>query len=613
MKNALFDDFIERLRESVNIVNIVSDYVALTKKGRSFWGCCPFHQENTPSFSVSPDKGFFYCFGCQTGGDVFSFLMKKENVGFFDAVKILAAKMNLSLPEREKTPREKMLEAETKNLFQAGELARDFYHACLLKTNYGQEARSYLAARGVTAESIERFKIGFAPPVWDKLTVSLKQRGMSLDILLKAGLVVERKSQDGVYDRFRNRIMFPICDERGRVIGFGGRSLDKSEPKYLNSPETKLFNKRHVLYALDLARQEIKGSGQAIIVEGYLDAVTAHAQGFKNVVASLGTAFTPEQARLLLKGGTPEFIFAYDSDNAGQQASVRAFDTVLKIPGVKIKVVSLPGAKDPDEYLRQKGAAAFQKLLVSAQPFLDHQITGILAAADYSSIEGKIAAAAKVAPLLAACENAVERGAYLTRLSQTIGIDENALRLEVRKEERELQKDKNVKTGQAKLTPKRQFLPAATKAERQLIRLMFEHNEIIPYCAAQLSAEEIKGEARREIINFIFNVYNMKGAVSPSAWRDSSYNLEAQAEVELSEIMLADLFPGEENFLEAAGDFSRIVDDCIKAVKLAHLKTTYETHRLLASEMERAGNNNLLQELSEMQRIKNEIKNLHQN
>ena len=250
MKDAVYDDFIERLRSESDIVSVISEYVPLSKKGRNYWGCCPFHQEKTPSFSVTPDKGFFYCFGCQAGGNVFNFLMKVENIPFMDAVKVLARKMNIPVPEKSKSEEERRREQEIAQLYKANQLAKDFFHASLTKAAYGEEARNYLASRQITPEVINQFHLGFAPPFWDKLIRSLAERNLSSDLLIKAGLAIIRE-QGGSYDRFRNRIMYPIIDLHGQVVGFGGRVLDQTQPKYLNSPETPIFNKRAVLYGTE--------------------------------------------------------------------------------------------------------------------------------------------------------------------------------------------------------------------------------------------------------------------------------------------------------------------------------------------------------------------------
>lgn len=602
MKDAVFDDFIDRLRSESDIVSVVSDYVALKKKGKNYWGCCPFHNEKTPSFSVTPDKGFFYCFGCQTGGNVFNFLMKVENITFFEAVKLLAKKLNIPLPEKDKTPLELAREQELAKLYQVNELAVDFFHACLTKTKFGKPAREYLASRGISAEHISFFKLGFAPPLWDKLSLAFSKRGIDLDILLKSGLCAARTSGEGVYDRFRNRIMFPIRDVRGRAIGFGGRVLDNSQPKYLNSPETQLFNKRHVLYGFDKAYKHIRESGQVIIVEGYMDALTLYSHGIKNVVASLGTAFTPEQARNLIKLNA-ELLFSYDTDAAGQNATVRALDTVRSM-GAAIKVVSMPDGKDPDEFVRKHDSSAFQELIASAQPLLNYQLDQALKSDDYTTVQGKIAVVGKLAPILAEAENAVEANAHITRLSQVLSVDESALRTEITKYIVQSKKDKNVKNGKTiniALLYK-QPAPAVVQAERQLIRMMCEDLSLIPYVFSQISPQEIQGVLQQEIINLIFNAYNMEKNITQTDLNTIVNNLSEKANNEFSHIMLMEI---------QLQDVVKSVDDCIKTIRLAHLTTLYEQHRLMADELERMGDSSFLQELAESQRIKHEISKLH--
>ncbi|WP_371369668.1 DNA primase [Sporomusa rhizae] len=602
MKDAVFDDFIDRLRSESDIVSVVSDYVALKKKGKNYWGCCPFHNEKTPSFSVTPDKGFFYCFGCQTGGNVFNFLMKVENITFFEAVKLLAKKLNIPLPEKDKTPLELAREQELAKLYQVNELAVDFFHACLTKTKFGKPAREYLASRGISAEHISFFKLGFAPPLWDKLSLAFSKRGIDLDILLKSGLCAARTSGEGVYDRFRNRIMFPIRDVRGRAIGFGGRVLDNSQPKYLNSPETQLFNKRHVLYGFDKAYKHIRESGQVIIVEGYMDALTLYSHGIKNVVASLGTAFTPEQARNLIKLNA-ELLFSYDTDAAGQNATVRALATVRSM-GAAIKVVSMPDGKDPDEFVRKHDSSAFQELIASAQPLLNYQLDQALKSDDYTTVQGKIAVVGKLAPILAEAENAVEVNAHITRLSQVLTVDESALRTEITKYIVQSKKDKNVKNGKTiniALLYK-QPAPAVVQAERQLIRMMCEDLSLIPYVFSQISPQEIQGVLQQEIINLIFNAYNMEKNITQTDLNTIVNNLSEKANNEFSHIMLMEI---------QLQDVVKSVDDCIKTIRLAHLTTLYEQHRLMADELERMGDSSFLQELAESQRIKHEISKLH--
>ncbi|AJQ27249.1 DNA primase [Pelosinus fermentans] len=600
MKDGIYDEFIDRLRSESDIVSILSDYVPLKKKGKNYWGCCPFHHENTPSFSVTPDKGFFYCFGCQSGGNVFNFLMKIENISFFDAVKLLAQKMNIPLPEKEKSSRELARERENSKLYRVNEMAREFFYACLTKTVYGKKAREYLNSRGVTDDVIERFKIGFAPPAWDKLVNAFLERGLEQEVLLRAGLIVERNSGDGVYDRFRSRVIFPISDARGRVVGFGGRVIDDSQPKYLNSPETSVFNKRYILFGFDAAQKFIKESGQAIVVEGYMDAITAHAFGIRNVVASLGTAFSPEQAKLLLRNAK-DIFFAYDSDAAGQNATVRAL-SILRNLGANVRVILIPDGKDPDEFIRKHGTEAFQSLIAEASDILEYQIKQAFQSIDYSGLEGKVAVVSKIVPILAEADNAVEVNAYIASISQMLAIDESAIRSEVRKFLFQQQKDKNVNKGKniSNMLVVKQPSIALEQAESHIIRLMCGNSSLIPYIKEKLSIEEIQGENRREIINLIFKEYNMGKDITDTAW---TMMLSEAANAELSHIMLIDIQYNDT-------DNIKMVDDCIKNMRLTNLKFLYEQHRLRADELERLGDSGFLQALAESQRINDEINKL---
>lgn len=599
MNETDFDSFIDRLRQGADLVGVISEYIPLKKKGKNYWGCCPFHNEKTPSFSVTPDKGFFYCFGCHAGGNVFNFLMKIENIGFMDAVKLLAQKLNIEMPVQQKSEYEIKKEQEFKKLYKVNELARDFFRSCLLKTQYGEPGRRYLKARGLTDEIIDRFKLGFAPPVWDKLLNSFLNRGFTKEILLKAGLVVASSDEQHVYDRFRNRVMFPICDARGKVVGFGGRVLDDSQPKYLNSPETLLFNKKHILYGLDLAYSSIKEQQQAVIVEGYMDAIAAHAAGVNNVVASMGTAFTTAQARKLLHY-TKEIVFAYDSDAAGQQATIRAFNIVQSL--ATIRVVSIPEGKDPDEFIRKKGADEFKALVKEAALLLDYQIARALKEHDDKTLEGKVAIVTQVIPALAAQENDVQVAVYISRLAQKLAIDERAIRSEYQKYLLKSQKDKNVSDGKNIKSIRRpqNMVSALVRAQQELIYLMNEDNDIIPYVITKLPVEYIKEDSYYEIMKSIYSEYNRNKKVDAAVL---TKELNDNAVSVLSYIMSMDF---------QCADVSRIVDDCIKTIQGAHLNILYEQHRLQADELERMGDSRFLQELAESKRIKDEINKLYQ-
>ncbi len=402
IKYTVQDDFVEKLRSQSDIVSIISEYVPLKKKGRNFWGCCPFHQEKTPSFSVAPEKNFFYCYGCQAGGDVFRFLMRIENLGFIESVKLLAQKLNVPMPEKERSEAERLQDREREEILRANELARDFFQACMTKSALGINALAYLIDRGLTAERAQEFNLGFAPDDWEKLSIALQKRGITPDILVKSGLAISRP-QSGVYDRFRNRIMFPIEDIRGRVIGFGGRVMDNSQPKYLNSPETPVFNKRKVLYNISRAYRSIKDAGKAVVVEGYMDAIALATNGITNVVASLGTSFTAEQSRMLLHYA-PEIVFAYDGDSAGQNATLRAL-SIVRSSGAVVKIASFPDGKDPDEVIRKHGPDVAREGIASAAGLLEFQMKQPLLEADYSDLSGKVAVVNKAVPYLAMADN----------------------------------------------------------------------------------------------------------------------------------------------------------------------------------------------------------------
>ncbi|MBP2645756.1 MAG: dnaG [Firmicutes bacterium] len=547
---------------------------------------------------MTPDKGFFYCFGCQSGGNVFNFLMKIENLDFPDAVKLLANKLGVPLPEKEKSARDRQLEREMAQLYRSNDLARDFFHSCLVNTGYGKEAREYLSNRGITAEIIDEFKLGFSPPAWDKLTGALSERGVMPETLVKAGLAVQR-SGSGVYDRFRGRIMFPINDAQGRVVGFGGRVLDVSQPKYLNTPETLVFNKRHILYGFDVANSFIRQTGKVVVVEGYMDLIALRNSGIKNVVASLGTAFTPDQARKLVRVRAREIFFAYDSDAAGQEATVRALNTV-KALGFAVRIVAMPDGKDPDEYVRKHGQSAFNELIEQAPGLLEYQVKRAIETTDTSGLEGKVAVVAKAVPALAEADNAVEVANHIRNLSETLAIDEGAIRSEIRKYIAQSKKDKNVSLGKNINISSLSQRPGQSivVAERQLIRLMFEDFSIIPYVETQISGDDIQGRERKIIIKSLFAAYNMEKSLIPDVF---ALTLPGEAANELSNIMVMEM-----DF----EDIAKVVDDLIKAIRLACLKGLLEEHSLRAQELERMGDSNFLQELAESQRIHDEISKL---
>ena len=421
----LTEEFVEQVSAETDILSVVSSYVPLRRKGNRYWGCCPFHHEKTASFQVKPDEGFFYCFGCHVGGNAFKFISLIENINYYEAVKRQAEKLGIPIPTAEQSPQEIARENHLNDLRKIHEMAGSFYHNCLTKTGYGKDGLEYLHGRGITDQIIEEFKLGFAPDAWNKLSTAFLKRDVPAKLLLDGGLGMMRQG-GGVYDRFRNRVMIPIMDERGRIVAFGGRVLGQGEPKYLNSPETAIFNKRKLLFGLDKAKKAIQQEGFALVVEGYMDAISVYAAGVHNVVASLGTAFTQEQCRHIMRYGA-ELYFCYDSDAASQNATVRGL-SIARSTGAKVKVVSIPDGKDPDEFIRKHGVEAFRELLKKALPLVDFYIEYVKSKVDISRLEGKLQALNELMPLLSSIRgDNVERNVYVRKLSSLLDMDESEI------------------------------------------------------------------------------------------------------------------------------------------------------------------------------------------
>lgn len=353
------DAFLDELRSRVSLEEVVSEYVPLKQKGRRFWGCCPFHNEKTPSFSVDSESQLYYCFGCHKGGTALHFVMEMERMDFQEAVKHLAERAHMELPEAAPARNDKsfVTSQERERIYEANVIAARYFHS-LLWTDEGAEMLSYLYKRGLTDDDIRRFGLGASPKGWDTLIRYLGEQGYEPQLLKKAGLAVERDGR--FYDMFRGRAIFPIINAQGKVLGFGGRAMGDAQPKYLNTPDTPVFNKRQGLYALNFARKE-REAGRLVLVEGYMDTVSLRKYGVKGVVATLGTALTPEQARLI-KRYAPEVWISYDGDSAGQKAALRALEIFDTLDGLTPRVLDYPAGQDPDDYIRAHGIEGFERL-----------------------------------------------------------------------------------------------------------------------------------------------------------------------------------------------------------------------------------------------------------
>lgn len=474
------ENFINELTERNDIVEVVSSYVRLSKKsGSNLFGLCPFHSEKTPSFSVSPDKQIYHCFGCGKGGGVINFVMEIENLSFPEAVEFLAKRAGMPLPE-ETNDRESRRRARMLELNKAA--ARFFYEQ--LSTVAGQAACDYMRKRQLRPATARNFGIGFAPDTWDSLTHAMKAQGFTEKELAEAGLVRHGKN-GGVYDTFRNRLMFPVIDVRGNVIGFSGRILGDGEPKYMNSPETLVFNKSRNLFALNLAKKS--KCGYIILSEGNIDVASLHQAGFDSAVASLGTSLTPEQARLISRY-TDQVVIAYDNDGAGIKAAQRAIGILEKLD-LKVKVLRLEGAKDPDEFIKLKGPEAFRKLLEGSEDQIDYRLRAVTEKYDLSSDGDKVAFLKEATELVARLPGAVERQVYAMRVASMAGVPESVVADEARRrrkrllssarkaQEREQTRVDRAPPGGGRTG--RYSDPASAAAEEGVIRLLYLEPSLI--------------------------------------------------------------------------------------------------------------------------------------
>jgi DNA primase catalytic core len=392
---------VEEIREKCDLVEVISAHVALRKTGRNFTGLCPFHNEKTPSFSVNAERQIWKCFGCGEGGDVFKFVQKIDNLTFPQAVEALAQKVGVTIERSEQASREY---SDRERILKANNIACAFFRSSLERS---AKAKEYLANRGLTTEAIERYKLGYAPDGWDGLLNHLAEQRIAIGDAVKAGLLVARESSTGFYDRFRDRLIFPIVDASERIIAFGGRSFGDEQPKYLNSPETPLFAKNRTLYGLNIARKAIPDDGRAIVVEGYMDAITAQSAGFVNTVATLGTALTEEHVNVISRF-TKNVVLAFDSDSAGMKAALRSAP-IFEQAGFNVRILNMPKGEDPDSMLRGGDVSRFAGLLERTLPIPDYRIKLALSAHDLHADEGKAAGLKEAVDILAGVESAVER------------------------------------------------------------------------------------------------------------------------------------------------------------------------------------------------------------
>ncbi|HEY6102574.1 MAG TPA: DNA primase [bacterium] len=492
MRGLLSTEVKEEIRRRIDLVELIGSQVALKKAGRSYKGLCPFHQEKTPSFNVDPEKGLWFCHGCKNGGDAFDFVMRTSNLSFMEAAEVLAKRAGVRL---ERSQEEAIRATERDRMYRALEAAAGFFREQLHHAVRGTAVRAYLDRRGVDAAIAERFRLGYAPAAWDDLQKVLGSREFAPALLEKAGLVNPRSGGDGFYDLFRNRLMFPIVDLQDRVVAFGGRALDDSEPKYLNSRETQIFVKSRTLYALNWARDAVRKLDEIVIVEGNMDVLSAHQFGITNAVASLGTSLTADQV-LVMKRLASRAVIVYDADASGQAAMERAM-ALFEDADLPVRVVVLP-AGDPDEFLRTRGGEAFRGLVARALPVFEYQLRMAAQRHDPQTVDGKVRIVDELLPAVAAVTNPVRQAEYVRMLAERFELREDAVRQRLRgRRSTRTAADRGRREGpeSAVASPD----SARVRAERWLLHLMVHEPALRDALAERLTVDDFEDPAHRSL------------------------------------------------------------------------------------------------------------------
>ena len=483
---------IDQVRLSIDIVDVVGDHVALTRRGKSFVGLCPFHDDSSPSLNVSQEKQIYKCFACGAGGNSFTFLRDIENISFIEAVRQLADRAGIALPDAK--PADPDQQEVFDQLYRANELAVKYFHHLLTQDEKAADAMAYLENRGINRDIIDTFSLGYAPDQWDGFLQVATRRGFSPQILERAGLVTQRQTGGGFYDRFRNRITFPIHAATGRPVAFGARALDPDEQaKYINSPETPVYNKSATLYGLWRDRDAIRDAGVALVVEGYMDLIALSQYGIENAVASSGTALTPDHARLLRRYA-PKTILIFDGDTAGATAAMRGIGSLFEV-GLEVRVVTLPEDHDPDSYVRAHGTDGFLRLTENAAPAIDFLIAQFAQRDDLSTIDGKTRTAHALAELVGRItDNALKQ--FLTKdIAEKIGIDEEIL-IGIAQRQRRPARSQN---GQ----PEPESYDTRPRSERELLTFLMQHPENVDSVFNHVSPDNFTNGAYRQIASMI--------------------------------------------------------------------------------------------------------------
>lgn len=573
LQSKIPENILEDILSRIDIVELIAGCIPLKRAGRNFRALCPFHHEKTPSFMVSPDRQIYHCFGCGKGGNAFGFLMEFEHLDFPEAVETLAKKAGVNLPKQSQDLKTTNIITQ---LYKINELTAFFYSQRLFSAE-GARAKNYLLSRGIKQESIASFKLGYAPDKWDILINYLRSKNISLSLLEKAGLVIAKEG-GGYYDRFRNRIIFPILDVKSRVIAFGARVLDDSLPKYMNSPETIIYSKSKNLYGLNLAKESIRENDFVAVTEGYLDFMIAYQEGLNNIVASLGTALTYEQVRLI-KRYTQNVTMVYDADSAGELATLRTLDIFIE-EGVNVKIASLPKGLDPDSFVRKFGITKFKSNIAAAEDLFNYKLKVLRARYDAKSIEDKARISHEMLLTINKFKNALLRSEYLKRLSEELRVDEDALLQEIKKIKEVGSKVdfySNVVNKNININP----------TEKLLIKLMLEENELIERIKGHLEPADFQDGRVARIVSIMFDLASQGRDIEPR-------KLISHVEDEDTLRVIC-----ESSFLPEVSSQNResIVEDCIKRLKNEKLKLKKSLLHEKIKNAQNLGDENLLDRL----------------
>ncbi len=547
--------------ERSNIVELIASYVPLKRVGRSYKANCPFHPEKTPSFIVSSDKQIFHCFGCGVGGNALSFVMQYEKVNFREALEILAQRSGIPLPEPDKSDFQRSREDFSKSLYSLYETASNFFNANLMSDAEAKGARGYLQKRGLSKETAVRFKLGYAKAGWDTLIGHLKSKGSNLSLIDKSGLVVS-KDEGGYYDRFRGRVIFPIIDIKDRVIGFGARVLDDSLPKYINSPETSIYSKGKHLFGLSQARDAIRTQDQAIVVEGYLDMIIPFEAGIKNIVASLGTALTADQIRLL-KRYTNRVVMLYDADLAGEIATLRALELLIK-EDMDVRIARLPKGEDPDSYARKSGKDSFLKMIAEARPIFDYKLEHLLSKYDSTTTNGKDRIIREILPTIKKFKNQTIQAEYIRQLAEKLSLHEEALWEDFKVTEEDGYDNEELESSAVN----HYRLTEIPITERMLVKLMLDEIHLVDQLRTMITPSDFIEEKLRKIVQFIFDFFSEGRDCKPNILMN--YLGDDEAISILSELATLEIHD--------CSNKEKLILDCVKRLKRD--KILYQRHEL---------------------------------